>query len=181
MKIHYKDNPLSTIVELNPTEIKLLLAKIKIEEFENVLNDMWAAAHEQNCTISEFIESIDRDFWTGDQIDHRTMVICKDAILALADTHLGDCTATPFSCVKCYAEGLLGIDTIPGLKKERADLLYSEFTKHETIDLTIDDVIDSLTNFNDDKFKEVAISTREWLINYKNTHLIGDRCEEIQL
>src|SRR6185369_3125953 len=44
----------------------------------------------------------------------------SDYVVELAGEHSGDCVCFPCSCVKCHAESLLGVDTIPGLGKHSA-------------------------------------------------------------
>lgn len=46
---------------------------------------------------------------------------------ALLDVHAGDCTCVPASCLKCHAEGMLGISTIPGLGKYEGHAIQMAF------------------------------------------------------
>ena len=50
----------------------------------------------------------------------------------LRESHCGDCICVPGTCVKCYVESLLGVDTLPGLGKHEANAIESAFRKVNT-------------------------------------------------
>jgi hypothetical protein len=44
------------------------------------------------------------------------------------EVHCGDCTCVPCGCIKCYAEGFLGISTIEGLGKHQGHYVEKAFS-----------------------------------------------------
>lgn len=69
----------------------------------------------------------------------------KDYLPYLEGYHMGDCTCVPASCPKCYAESLLGVDTIEGLGKYEAGKIHDVFCPHNDFDeRTIDEVLEEL-------------------------------------
>lgn len=69
-----------------------------------------------------------------------------DYVAALRGTHVGDCTCVPCSCLKCHAEGYLGINTIPGLGKHLAYKVNAAFGPDG--ERTIDEAIEYLANYD---------------------------------
>ena len=67
------------------------------------------------------------DAWRGEKIEATIDDRVKLAESELSGCHVGDCTCVACSCSKCWAEGLLGIDTIPGLGKHQASHISDEF------------------------------------------------------
>lgn len=102
---------------------------------------------------------------------------------ALRDIHVGDCTCVPCSCLKCWAEGYLGIDTMPGLGKHMAYKVDAAFD----LGRSLDEAIDVLANWdpspspmwdgklaiweaNLPRWKEEAAQAHAWLVRYRDEH-----------
>lgn len=186
MKIIYNQNPLNTVVELDDHEKKELWYKIKIDELEekiqiskfHLTNDKYYNLEEAKSYLE--IENIDK---RCDQL-----LLCY--IEELAAPHCGDCVCFPCACAKCYAESLLGIDTIKGLSKHSANKIEVAFAKNTK---DIDSVIEYLNNYEPileynpkiwiskenyekhiPRWKGEAKQAAEWLLNYKQTYLMTE-------
>lgn len=143
MKITYKDNPLETIVELDETEKEILRLKTKIEI---LYEDAWMAEYhlkEKNFDLEkakDYLKIFSSEKLVNEEVDR----LFEEYIKELQLSHCGDCVCFPCSCTKCHAEGMLGINTFPDLGSHSAHKIAMEFRKYKTID----EVIDSLENFN---------------------------------
>jgi hypothetical protein len=118
MLSRYAPNPLRTVIELNDSDRERLRLKIEIEELE-----------ERVCGANFHLEP-------GERFDPAAALRALD-VVGLEDTprrkriaelagvyeaemmhsHAADCTCFPSPCVKCHAEGMVGVDTIAGLGK----------------------------------------------------------------
>lgn len=187
MKIIYKDNPLTTVIELSESEQSDFWLKLKIQELEYLLESAWFEANKSDFDIKVIRKDLDIDYWCPEvnppsKLDNRIDEIFAYSIAYLKGSHVGNCTAVPCSCSKCHAEELLGINTIQGLSKYEASMINREFSKFSTID----EVIESLENYipdktrggwhtvSDERFNEVSItfkaqakSAASWLKRYK--------------
>ena len=105
----------------------------------------------------------------------------------LKGEHDGDCVCVPCTCSKCYAERVLGIDTLPGLGKHEAHKIRSAFSREGA---TIDDVVRRLAEFEPvykhsptwpeeewrksvPRWKEEARRASVWLETYRKERLSG--------
>ena len=72
--------------------------------------------------------------------------------------HCGDCTCLPASCSKCYAESLIGIDTINGLGSHSAskiDSLFCNGNHWSPFDIrSITEVLNILKNYKVEPYEE---------------------------
>lgn len=112
MNILRNVNPLKTEVTLDTTSARLLYALIKLE----LIDDIGAIPKEED-------------------VDSLYLA----AVLALKGGHEGDCTGHSASCMKCYAERLLGIDTISGLSKDATIEIWDLFQSMAVPDSRIKD------------------------------------------
>lgn len=145
MKITYHENPLRTIVELDEHDREVLWLKIKIEELQNRLfNVNFHLTEERYFDIEAAKRSSNpADYMQEDDqektaVDKRVDALFDAYVKELAGWHSGDCTCVPCTCMKCMAEGVLGVDTLspfPGkqvlAKVDSAFLSYENGEKKE--------------------------------------------------
>jgi hypothetical protein len=62
----------------------------------------------------------------------------------LQEEHCGDCTCVPMSCLKCYAEEMLGFSVRAGLGKYEGHAIERAFLNNDVTELDV--VIDRLAN-----------------------------------
>ena len=126
MKITYNKNPLFTTVELDENEKKELWYKIKIQEMEEILFSAHFYLEEKYFDLKRAKDDLDPDYYCNEEdnkkskLDERCDMLLETFLSELQSNHIGDCTCVACSCMKCHAEGLLGIDTIKGLGKHTA-------------------------------------------------------------
>lgn len=140
-------------IEWNPNPLR---SQIHLTELENRLLVKACEADQAKSLLYLAKSYLDKDLDKTNKILSRDIIV-DDLSKSLLDTHCGDCTAMASSCTKCYAEWLLGIDTIRGLSKHSGNRLLHMFN---VSDATIDSVLDRLK----DK------STYTWLLSYKQKH-----------
>lgn len=193
MKILWNENPMRSSVELNDDDKKLLKAKIMIEILTEFCYDIkfgsedQASLERQERTIKA-IKNFDVE-----QKEKRADEHYEYAIAALSSTHCGDCTCVAASCEKCWAEDLLGINTIEGLSQHAGRYILGGFSN----DRSIDEVLDDLKNWEAgpregawmkysqkdyDKlcksWKSQSDSAYKWLLNYKETKLEMEKLDD---
>jgi len=88
-----------------------------------------------------------------------------DFVTALRDAHIGDCTCVPCSCLKCHAEGYLGIDTIPGLANYLAYKVNVAFGRDN--ERSLDEAIVALEPQSSLWDSAEIRQAQEWLIGYR--------------
>lgn len=211
MKITYTPNPLETIVELEPHEVELFRLKLKLEIYEDkMLNAHTAITDRQKEMgslkalsleegVAEAVRELDPDEWCTDKkskVDERVDELLQHYLEELKSNHAGDCTCFAMSCSKCYAEQLLGINTLkPFPGKHALHKIASAFSRwnqatqqHDGPKVSLDEAIEKLRTYNPvkgpawQKFSQAAFDeyvpkwkaeaqvAYEYLINYRNTH-----------
>lgn len=214
MKIEYAPNPLYTKVILDEHEQEIFKWKIRLKEYEEMVysayhtlthHDWWNSLIAKNGeakpvrtlqdTIDEAVKELHPDYWMDEEdgkqtkMEERVEMLFKLHMDDLVGYHVGDCTCVPCSCSKCWAENLLGIDTIKGLGKHEASKINSAFGRQN--EKTLDEVIASLEDYEPKPFeanpafknwtkedhdkhiprwREEGKRAHIWLINYRNTH-----------
>lgn len=141
MKIIYNENPLRTSVELDEHDREVFRLKLKVEELQNMLFD----AH-FNLTEGDYFnlerarQAVDPEKYIQEDnqekvyVDKRVDSIFETCIEELAGIHSGDCTCVPCSCMKCFAENILGIDTLkPFPGKHELAKIDAAFSKDRTL------------------------------------------------
>ena len=208
VKFVYYPNPLRTRVYLDDKEKENFKLKYKLDQFKDVFYGVKYYLKEDPNKILECPNPYrnGKTYWSlaknevdfsleewQEELDQQANELIED----LQGYHVGDCTCIPCSCMKCYAEYLAGIDTIPGLGKHEAskiDGLFFANKRMSTFDIrTIDEVLDILKNYKVEPFEENEVwnknpeskeiyefhSTRwikeaehayKWLLNYKEEH-----------
>ena len=139
MKLTYFKNPLNTVVELDDRERETLWFKVKINELNSrideayftLTNVKWYNETIKPRTLDEAVaEAVKALAQDENALDARVDELTKHYIEELRGVHVGDCTCVACSCSKCWAESLLGIDTIAGLGKHSAYKINDAFGKN---------------------------------------------------
>lgn len=197
MNIIYHKNPLFTTVELNDYEKKEFWYKIKIKEMEELLFDAHFNLEKNHFNIEKSYLAVDPDYYFNSEnnkktkLDQRCDLLLEHLIEELKSQHIGDCTCVPCSCSKCYAESILGIDTIPLLKKHSAYKINDAFGKNN--ENTLSEALEALKNYQPkrtgswlnypekdflqhlSRWKIEAQDAYEWLLNYKNQYFKDEK------
>ena len=191
MKIVWQENPLTTYFEFNDQDKELFRAKVQLHELRE-----WVG-------MADFYLETKYDSFSPEKAKHYTHKVWNDEgdfedfeesynlylhELESGVTHIGDCTCFAASCLKCHAEGILGIDTIAGLGKHEGHKIFSAFETYKTIDEVLEylkDYPNRLVMHKNWEGKEESWKTHiprwtkeaesayKWLLNYKETKL-GD-------
>lgn len=201
MKILWTENPLETRVELDDADRLLLRERIRVEYLKDLIYNAYFTLKPLEGAEIPDRERIERAFLALDVYyvfddetrDGKSFDVYLDEQLAyytaaLTEKHCGDCTCVPASCSKCYAESLLGIDTIRGLGKHSAYKIDSAFAGGASID----EAVERLANYQpkydpnskwprEDWEKHVPRWVEEgkrahaWLVAYRDEHFGGVR------
>lgn len=145
MQIVWDHNPLKTRVYLTDQEKDILLLKVQKEELLEIVSHTYfilsdkatASIMKTDAYKKEVLEDISYESLYGKAVKYkeeakRMFGYYIDALEK--EEHSGDCTCSPFSCIKCHAETLIGIDTIKGLSKYSALKIQGAFALHNDID-----------------------------------------------
>jgi hypothetical protein len=142
MKIIWNQNPLKTVIEIDDRDKERILLFIQNEEYidilcglDNAMNGRYSK-QEPLTDLEKIRTKVEKwkEIYDMDIDDEEIQTIERD----LKDSHGGDCTCWPASCVKCYTESALGIDTLKGLGKHEAHAIMGAFGENGTIDEALD-------------------------------------------
>lgn len=188
MKIDWNQNPFLTTVELDERDKERILIVYQNEEYTNILCDLDMELNgKYNRPALTDLELIKEKIGSWGEICNLSVDSeeIKNYISYLDTTHMGDCICVPCSCMRCFVEAMLGINTLRGLGKHEANNVLGAFGKDEK--KTIDEAITTLEadkeyikpdTWPDSVGYEVHIprweSERkraiEWLKKYKEEH-----------
>lgn len=141
MKIIYNENPLRTVVELDEHDRQIFWFKLKVEELQNKLFDAhFHLAEDKYFDLERARQATDPEKYLQEDnqekvaVDKRVDMLFETYVEELQSIHSGDCTCVPCSCMKCHAEGVLGIDTLkPFPGKHELAKIDSAFSKDRTL------------------------------------------------
>ena len=189
MNIIYQPNPLATIVELDDHDREVLKLKLIINDVNETFVEAYFHLTEgknYNPSAAKKLLLCDDDLEEKQSAKAtRLLNICQSE---LRKAHVGDCICVPCSCVKCYAESFLGINTIKDLRKHEASHINSAFNSGKTLD----EVIKHLENYADapkpgwaatrpelyesslPRFLQEATAAAIWLKEYSAAHFNKD-------
>lgn len=145
MKINWNPNPFWTTVDLDDRDKQMILLAYQNEEYTQILCNLDMELNgkynrPELTDLEEIKKQVDK--W-GDicnlEVDSPTIM---DYISYINEPHFGDCTCVPCSCIRCWVEGFLGIDTLQGLGKHQASKVLGAFGKEGN--RPIDEAIASL-------------------------------------
>jgi hypothetical protein len=155
MIIHYNENPLKTRVELDDRDLEILKLNIKIARLEDVVFEISYYVKDGKHYDLERVRKVSKYELEEDANIERLYEYAVEE-LTLGRTHLGDCTKFPMSCEKCWAESLIGINTIEGMSGS-GHYINNAFDD----DRTIEEAIEWLENY-------APVKTEQWLKNDPN-------------
>lgn len=128
------DDPLSTQVILDERAQREFALKVALLALEDLLLEVHVQLEHgevdrAKATVGQYLEFETKgqpadgsySYWEA-FAEKNSLSSFKDA---LSDTHGGDCTCVPCSCIKCHAEDIAEVDTLPGLGKHATRLLAS--------------------------------------------------------
>jgi hypothetical protein len=129
--IEWAANPIATKIRL--TEAGRLRLKLGIAM--DWLEQAWCCA--KLAREQQDLKWADSHHFEFTGVDNDTLARAIDRRAAtcereLAESHCGDCTCVPMSCAKCYAESMLGVDTIAGLGKYPGAVVAGAFAGERT-------------------------------------------------
>ena len=169
MKMTYAENPLATRVELDEAESRMLWHIIKAKELEELLFEVHCHLDPRHLDVNKARDDADLTYILGDddnvpsELEQRVNTLHAHCMAELQSYHVGDCTCVPCGCSKCYAEDLLGIDTVPGLGKHAGHTILRLFQADGCI--TCVQAIALLEQ------RDPASPALAWLRTYLQTHL----------
>lgn len=147
MKINWNQNPLLTTVELDDHDKEKLKLKRTIE---HILDEIGSVIFSKNSDQKDDHSRLEKlyDYEVSDDY-------IKEYENYLQESHCGDCTCVPMSCVKCYVEDLMDISTIKGCGKHSLYKIDAAF--HSQENCTIDQAIEDLR-----KDKPYGVKPESW-------------------
>ena len=191
MKINWHPNPFLTKIELDEQDKKNLLNASKVDQYEELLCGLdlrldGKIRKDEPITLEIVKKEVGK--WGNicemdvDSEDFTRVLSFVD------DIHMGDCTCVPCSCTRCYAEDLLGVNTLPIGKHVAHKIDGAFFKKDET--KTIDEAIEALSrpytyeerhecykNYSEENYMSLTVrwskereAAAEWLKKYKEEH-----------
>jgi hypothetical protein len=189
MKIIWNENPLKTVIEIDERDKERILLFIQNEAYIDILCNLDNAMNGRYSKQEPLtdLEKIKSKIEKWEEICNMT-IDCEEIQIIESDlkgSHGGDCTCWPISCMKCYAESALGIDTLKGLGKHEAHAIMGAFGENRTIDDALRHLykptertkLESWAKFSQEDYEKHIPrweAEREraliWLKNYKEEH-----------
>jgi hypothetical protein len=184
MRINWHQNPLRTTIELDDRDREQMLLYVQNEKYLDILAELdnWLerkTKKDNEPTLEKVHEKVRKWSQIYDmEIDHEEV---RSYESFLQESHGGDCTCWPASCMKCHAEAALGISTIEGLGKHSAHKIMGAFHGDRTIDEAIA-VLEQKPKYEKPdnwpteyekhitRWESERKAAIEWLKNYKKTH-----------
>jgi hypothetical protein len=145
MKISWHQNPFKTKVKIDDSDKERILLAHQNEEYSNILCDLNMDLNgKYNRKTLTDLEVIKEKVGKWGEICNLT--VDSKEIQAYFDylntEHLGDCICIPCTCMRCWVEEMLGIDTLKGLYKHSASDVHGAFGK--TGENSIDEALEQL-------------------------------------
>lgn len=145
MKIIWHQNPFKTKIEIDDRDKERILLAHQNEEYSNILCDLNLELNgKYNRQALTDLEVIKEKVGAWGEICN--LKVDSDEIKAYFDyldtEHLGDCVCVPCTCMRCWVESMLGIDTLKGLGKHEASNVQGAFGKDG--ERTIDEALEEL-------------------------------------
>lgn len=132
MKFEYAINPMETKVFLDDADRKYLRLAIRLEAALDAISyTRLLEKLEKPEDIERYRGYVKGYMDTAYDEDHVSAKIDEQVKMyeeELLSGHMGDCVCFACSCMKCWAEGLMGINTIKGLGQHEAHKIDMCFT-----------------------------------------------------
>ena len=198
MKIHWNENPLKTVVELDESEKRELWLKlqIRIMKDEHLFEASYHLEEGKNFDLQQARKAVDEKFIfekTGDDkktgLDRATDQHFEWYLESLSGVHLGDCICLACTCTKCLAEHIVGINTTEGLRKDIGHYIDQAFegerNLHQAIEWLATHDIDAHADADPTSWKhrhpkmwaenlpawnKHKAQAHTWLVRYQNEH-----------
>jgi hypothetical protein len=192
MKIIYTENPLASKIILDAKDKEIFRLKLKIQGLEEVIYGAYFKLKKKDGGYPKLYdpeEGVNRlQEWVDEQNDEgdtKHFTECYEYYLDELENgeHCGDCTCVASSCTKCYAEGLLDLNTIAGLGNHSGSKVSGAFRTHETCAEVIEYLRKPITLEPEDgkdkswwkpyipRWNTEREHAIEWLIDYQKTKL----------
>lgn len=170
MIIVYTENPLAQKVILDDRDREILRLKIRIDDLEDKLTEasMYLEDNNKWFNVERARKAANFCNTTDDEIKKRLDKRVKECEEWLMDAHCGDCVCVPASCVKCYAEGLLGISTVEYISTSSAYRISTAFYEKDGNCSTCEEAITYLKN-HPPEGKDISTSDADY-IRWCNDH-----------
>jgi hypothetical protein len=188
MRIEYTQNPLTSIIHLDDFDKEKLKSKILISELTDIIYDDKFRLKDKSQYFSvkmaqEALEDIEN-------VTNEVTTQYEYYIQEASQSHIGDCTAFPATCAKCYLEDYLNINTLNCYSKSILCSVQHTFIELGA-DATCTQVIEYLKGVDYgiipdnwkiradiyynmvEEFKKDNIDTIKYLENYRYRHLGG--------
>jgi len=141
MKINWNQNPFWTTIDLDERDKQMILLAHQNERYSDLLCNLDLRLKDDPLDLEGVEEIVDN--W-GEICD---LTVNSPEVQGIIEyikyQHGGDCTCTPYSCIRCIAEDMLGVDTLEGLEKHSAHKVQGAFG--EDGKRTIDEAIEVLS------------------------------------
>lgn len=194
MKIHWAKNPLETEIELDTwQEERLLAVSVRNEELLAILAQVQGVITWDAKGPEDAIKRARLEMDEYHRISEHVEKILPCFRQSLMGTHLGDCTSTASSCLKCRAEKFLGINTIKGLTADAGGAIERAFSNSKIVtsdghDYDLRKALEYLQTYNPEidqsanlekygwykkflpQWKESATKAYKWLKTYQEKH-----------
>lgn len=185
MKIDWQPNPLYTRIILDDVDCEKLRYAILLNESEEwsgmasyYLKDGERFNLDKARKLLSYFEYDDEDQLP---IEKRVNELYRHYLSEMDGAHCGDCICVPASCSKCFAEGMLSVNTIKGAGKHSLYKIDAAFDKKNDGSVSIDHAIYRLKNYEPkaewegweahaDRWRAEADRAATWLQEYKETH-----------
>lgn len=179
MLIHYKENPLNTVVELRSDEMRELWYQLMIEELRDSLCEIHMEIKSDRPDLKLISKKSEMFYYEDEpkELYDRIDWLMQKHMDALKESHLGDCICVPTSCLKCKAEELVNVHTIKGLGKHEANKIFHLFKEGFGIDKVIDHLYHHKPNptwkASEEvimRWKKEATRAADWLVDYRDNY-----------
>ena len=185
MRIDWNKNPIRTTVHLTDAEKEVFRLKVRLNTFESSVRMAVFYLDEKNREKGRHDPVRALQYLRHAQREEKPEDDLGEDLISQLETgcHCGDCTCFAMSCDRCFAEELLGIDTIKGLRKHSAAKIDGAFGKDS--ERTMDEALAALADYRPErsggwlnlpaedfekhvpKWREDARQAHDWLVAYR--------------
>nr|WP_250807510.1 hypothetical protein [Neorhizobium tomejilense] len=166
MLIRWNKNPIRTTVELSDGEKEVFLLKARLRECEDTIRSALfhldgTRKHGKYFNVERAVAFLTHPLSKKQPDEDSALEMLASLECGF---HCGDCTCVASPCERCFAEDILGIDTIKGLRQHEALMIDSAFGKDG--ERSIDEALAVLAARARKTGNEVQ-GAHDWLFAYK--------------